>query len=133
MVHALSALERGQLDCRPQAENGVSYAEKIRPGETRIDWRRPAREVHDRIRGLSPHPGAWFDLDINGKRERVKALRSTFAEGSGPPGTLLDDRLTVACAEGAVRLTEVQRAGRKPMPVGEFLRGVNLPRGQVVH
>ncbi len=67
LVHALSALERGGLDCRPQAESGVTYAEKIVPGETRIDWSRPAPEVHDRIRGLSPYPGAWFELEIGGK------------------------------------------------------------------
>jgi methionyl-tRNA formyltransferase len=126
MVHTLSALERGGLDCRPQAENGVTYAEKIEPGETRIDWSRPAPELHDKIRGLSPYPGAWFEVDINGKRERIKALRSTLAEISGAPGTVLDDHLTIACGDGAVRLTEVQRAGKKTMTADEFLRGVPL-------
>jgi len=129
MVHALSALERGQLDCRPQAEEGATYAEKIDPAETRIDWTQPAHEVHNLIRGLSPYPGAWFEIEVNGKPERIRALRSTLAEGAGPPGTLLDDCLTVACGQRAVRLTEVQRAGRKPMPVDEFLRGVPLRRG----
>ena len=86
-----------------------------------------------RIRGLSPYPGAWFELDINGKRERIRALRSTLAaKGAGPPGTLLDERLTVACGEGAVRLTEVQRAGKKPMAADEFLRGVKLRAGTVL-
>lgn len=126
MVHTLSALERGGLDCRPQAENGVTYAEKIEPGETRIDWSRPAPELHDKIRGLSPYPGAWFEVDINGKRERIKALRSTLAEISGAPGTVLDDHLTIACGDGAVRLTEVQRAGKKTMTADEFLRGLPL-------
>ena len=129
MVHALSALERDQLDCRPQAEDGATYAKKIDPVETRIDWSRPAREVHDLIRGLSPHPGAWFEVEINGKRERIKALRSTLAEGKGSPGTLLDDHLTLACGEGAVRLTEIQRAGKRPMAADEFLRGVPLHAG----
>jgi methionyl-tRNA formyltransferase len=129
MVHALSALERGQLDCRPQAEEGATYAEKIDPAETRIDWTQPAHEVHNLIRGLSPYPGAWFEIEINGKPERIRALRSTLAEGAGPPGTLLDDRLTVACGQRAVRLTEVQRAGKKPMPANEFLRGVKLRAG----
>jgi len=128
-VHALSALARGQLDCRPQAENGVTYANKIAPSEARIDWSRPAQEVHNHIRGLSPHPGAWFEIVPNGKRERVKALRSTLAPGAGAPGALLDDRLTIACGQGAVRLTEVQRAGKKPMPADEFLRGVQLRAG----
>ena len=129
MVHVLSALERGRLNCRPQAENGVTYAEKIEPGETRIDWSRPAPELHDMVRGLSPYPGAWFEVDINGKRERIKALRSTLAEISGAPGTVLDDHLTIACGDGAVRLTEVQRAGRKTMTADEFLRGVPLRAG----
>jgi methionyl-tRNA formyltransferase len=129
MAHALSALEKDRLDCRPQAENGVTYAEKIDPAETHIDWSRPAGEVHNRLRGLSPYPGAWFEVEINGKRERIKALRSTLAEGKGTPGTLLDDTLTVACGKGAVRLTEVQRAGKKPMAAEDFLRGVKLRAG----
>jgi methionyl-tRNA formyltransferase len=129
MVQALSALEKGQLDCRPQHDEAATYAPKLDPHETRINWRLYARDVHDRIRGLSPHPGAWFELEINGKRERIKALRSILASGSGAPGTLLDDRLTVACGEGAVRLTEVQRAGKKPMAAEDFLRGLTLHPG----
>lgn len=132
MVHALSALERGQLDCRPQAEEGATYAEKIDPAETRIDWTQPAHEVHNLIRGLSPYPGAWFEIEVNGKPERIRALRSTLAEGAGPPGTLLEDRLTVACGRRAVRLTQVQRAGKKPMPADEFLRGVKLRAGAML-
>jgi methionyl-tRNA formyltransferase len=107
----------------------VTYAEKIVPSETRIDWSRPAPEVHDRIRGLSPYPGAWFEVEIGGKRERIRALRSTLAEVSGAPATVLDDHLTIACGEGAVRLTQVQRAGRKTMTADEFLRGVPLGVG----
>jgi methionyl-tRNA formyltransferase len=132
MVHALDALERGQLDCRPQAEGGVTYAKKIGPAETRIDWTRPALDIHNLIRGLSPFPGAWFEAEISGKRERIKALRSTFVESSGTPGAVLDDHLTIACGEGAVRLTELQRAGKRPMPADEFLRGVALPPGAIV-
>lgn len=132
LVDALAALARGKLDCRPQAESGVTYAEKIGTSETRIAWSRPAREVHNHIRGLSPHPGAWFEIELNGKRERIKALRSTLASGSGAPGTLIGDRLTVACAGGAVRLTEVQRAGKRPMAAEEFLRGVPLRAGMIL-
>jgi methionyl-tRNA formyltransferase len=126
MVQALAVLERGELDCRPQAEGGVNSAEKIDPAETRIDWSRPAREVHNLIRGLSPYPGAWFEVDLNGKRERIKALRSTLAEDSGAPGALLDENLTIACGQGAVRLVEVQRAGKRPMSAEDFLRGAAL-------
>ena len=132
MVHALSALERGQLDCRPQAENGITYAKKIDPAETRIDWSRPARDMHNLIRGLSSHPGAWFEAEVNGKPERIKALRAVLARGSGRPGTLLDKGLTIACGDGAVRLTEVQRSGKRPMAGDEFLRGAHLSRGAVV-
>ena len=132
MVQALAALERGELDCRPQAEGGVTYAEKIDPAETRIDWSRPARDVHNLIRGLSSHPGAWFEAELNGKRERIKALRSTLTEGSGAPGALLDDNLTVACGQGAVRLLEVQRAGKRPMHTEDFLRGMKLSSGSVL-
>ncbi len=132
MVKALAALEEGKLVCRPQHDEAATYAPKLDPRETHINWRLLAREVHDRIRGLSPHPGAWFEIDLIGKRERIKVLRSTLASGSGAPGTLIDDRLTVACGEGAVRLTKVQRAGKKPMPADEFLRGVTLRAGMAL-
>jgi len=132
MVHALSALEGGGLDCRPQAEGGVTYAEKIDPAETRIDWSRPAREVHNLIRGLSPYPGAWFEIDLNGKPERIKALRSTLANGSGAPGLALDNKLTIACGEGAVSLVEVQRAAKRPMSADDFLRGATIAHGTVL-
>ncbi|GAB4066182.1 methionyl-tRNA formyltransferase [Ancylobacter sonchi] len=128
MGRALAALERGALGFTPQPADGVTYAAKIDKGETRIDWRRPAGEVHDHIRGLSPFPGAWFELD----GARVKVLRSTRGEGAGAPGTVLDDRLTIACGDGAVRLVEVQKAGGKAMPAEEFLRGHALKAGDGV-
>jgi methionyl-tRNA formyltransferase len=125
MTLALAALERGSLSLTPQPEDGVTYAAKITKAETRIDWTRPWKEVQDHIRGLSPFPGAWFEFDS----ARVKALRSTKGEGSGAPGTVLDDRLTIACADGAVRLTQVQRAGKQPMSADEFLRGTPVKAG----
>jgi methionyl-tRNA formyltransferase len=125
MLRALGALERGSLTFTPQPDAGVSYAAKIGKQETRIAWGRPWRQVHDHIRGLSPHPGAWCELDGT----RVKVLRSTKGEGSGPPGAVLDDNLTVACGDGAVRLVELQRAGRQPMGAEEFLRGAAVKRG----
>ena len=132
MVRALAALERGSLDCMAQPDAGVTYADKISKNETRIDWSRPAAEVHNKIRGLSPWPGAWFEVRIGGKGERVKALGSTLAEGSGAPGTLLDQELTVACGKGAVRLLQVQRSGKKPMAAVEFLRGNTIPKSTVL-
>jgi methionyl-tRNA formyltransferase len=132
MVEALEQLAHGKLDCKPQPDEGVTYADKIAPDETRIDWKRPATEVHNFIRGLSPYPGAWFELTLNGKSERIRALRSSLVEISGTAGAVLDEHLTVACGEGAVRLTQVQRAGKKPMSAEDFLRGVKLPAGSTV-
>ena len=129
MLRALGALERGTLKLTLQPEQGVTYASKITKAETRIDWNKPWRATHDHIRGLSPFPGAWFEIAVDGAPVRVKVLRSTRGEGTGAPGTILDDKLTIACGEGAVRLIEVQRAGRQPMKAEEFLRGTPLPPG----
>jgi methionyl-tRNA formyltransferase len=126
MVLALAALEKGALQLTPQPKAGVTYAAKIDKAETRIDWAKPWKAVHDHIRGLSPFPGAWCELPGTG---RVKVLRSARGEGAGPPGTVLDGRLTVACADGAVRIVELQKAGGKPMPADEFLRGSAMPVG----
>jgi methionyl-tRNA formyltransferase len=122
MGRALAALERGSLDFVPQTEDGAVYAKKIEKAEARIDWTRSAQEVHNHIRGLSPFPGAWFELELAGKPVRVKALRSSLASGSGEPGTLLDG-LSIACGTGAVRLTQVQREGKGAMDAAVFMRG----------
>ncbi len=129
MHRALGALERGSLQVVPQPDDGVTYAEKLAKAETRIDWSRPAQEVHDHIRGLSPFPGAWFELPDGKAPVRIKVLRSTLAPGSGAPGTALDDALTIACGDGAIRILDLQRAGKQPMKADEFLRGSRLPRG----
>ncbi len=123
MARALGALERGLLTLTPQPDDGVTYAAKIDKSETRIDWSKPWAEVHNHIRGLAPFPGAWFEILGPGAPVRIKVLRSTRGEGGGPPGTLLDNRLTVACGEGAVRIVELQRAGRAALTADEFLRG----------
>jgi len=132
MGRALAALERGSLSFTPQSSDGVTYANKIDKSESKIDWSKPAREVHNHIRGLSPFPGAWFEAGIDGKPVRVKVLRSELSVGSGAPGTLLDDHLTVATSDGAVRLIEVQRAGAKAMGAEEFLRGAKIEKGAKV-
>jgi methionyl-tRNA formyltransferase len=129
MAHALGALERGALTPQPQPEAGVTHAAKIDRAETRIDWQRPWHEVHNHIRGLSPSPGAWFEFPLDGKPVRVKVLRTTKGESGGKPGELVDDHLTIACSEGAVSILELQRAGGRPMPAGEFLRGALLKPG----
>jgi methionyl-tRNA formyltransferase len=129
MVRALAALARGTLTFTPQPAEGVTYAGKIANDEARIAWDRPAREVHNCVRGLSPFPGAFFTADFGRGGERVKVLRATLAEGSGVPGTLLDQTGTVACGPGAVRLLSVQRAGKGQVAAEDFLRGVRLGPG----
>jgi methionyl-tRNA formyltransferase len=129
MVIAVAALERGALQWTPQPETGVTYANKIEKSETRIDWTLPWHRVHDHCRGLSPFPGAWFELPEVG---RIKVLRTTKSVGNSKPGEVLDDRLTVACGDGAVRLLELQRAGRQPMRADEFLRGTPIAAGNVL-
>ncbi|PDQ22667.1 methionyl-tRNA formyltransferase [Mesorhizobium sanjuanii] len=129
MVDALARLEGNTLTFTTQATEGVTYAKKIDKAETRVDWTRPAGEVHNHIRGLSPFPGAWCETGIGGRMERLKLLRSTLVEGAGEPGGILDDRLTVACGSGAIRLVEVQRAGGRPAGAQEFLRGAKLEKG----
>lgn len=124
---ALAALERGALVETPQPDAGATYAHKISPDEARIDWNRPAADVDAHIRGLAPFPGAWFE--VNG--ERVKALMSARADGAGAPGDILDidDGVGVACADGAVRLTVLQRSGKRAQDVETFLRGFALAPG----
>jgi len=128
MVRALGALERSTLQLAPQSGEGITYAAKIDKSETRIDWGKPWKAVHDHCRGLSPFPGAWFELP-GAQPARVKVLRTTRGEGSGVPGTVLDDSLTIACSEGAVRLLEIQRAGKQPMKAEDFLRGTAVAPG----
>ncbi|TCU66653.1 methionyl-tRNA formyltransferase [Bradyrhizobium sp. R2.2-H] len=125
MVRAMAALERGGLQLRKQDEDGVTYAAKIDKAEARIDWTRPARAVLRHIHGLSPFPGAWAELE----NARVKILRCELAKGSGAAGEVLDDQLTVACGDGAIRIIELQREGKGRMQAADFLRGAPLRVG----
>ena len=131
-TRALAMLEHGGLAFTPQAEAGVTYAHKIDKAEARIDWTRPASDIHNLVRGLAPFPGAFFEADLGKGMERVKVFRARIAEGAGMPGRVLDDCLTIACGEGAIRLLEVQRAGKVPMAAGEFLRGARLSTGTLL-
>jgi methionyl-tRNA formyltransferase len=129
MLVALGALDRDSLQLTPQPAAGVTYAYKIDKSETRIDWSKPWEHVHNHCRGLSPFPGAWCELAGTG---RVKILRTTKGAGEGPPGRVLDDKLTVACGGGAVRILQLQRAGGKPMMADEFLRGTTIAPATVL-
>jgi methionyl-tRNA formyltransferase len=126
MVRAMGALERGKLQLTKQNEDGVTYAAKIEKAEARIDWNRPAREVLRHIHGLSPFPGAWCEIASEDEAARVKILRCELTGGSSAPGDVLDDRLAVACQQGAIRILQLQRAGKAPMKAEEFLRGTPL-------
>lgn len=132
MVRALAALERDALSCTAQDDDGATYARKIDKAETRVDWTRRSGDVHNHIRGLSPFPGAWCEMVLGGKPERVKILRAEKATGESGPGTVLEPDLTVACGGGAVRLLEIQRAGKAAMSAAAFLRGVDVPVGTVL-
>jgi len=130
MVVSLGALERGSLTLTPQADMGATYAAKIDKNETHIDWTQPWNTVHDHCRGLSPFPGAWFELADVG---RIKVLRTAKGDGEGEPGRVLDGHLTVACGQGALRIVELQRSGGKPMRADEFLRGMPIAPGRALH
>jgi methionyl-tRNA formyltransferase len=126
MVRAIGALERGKLQLTKQGDQGVTYAAKIEKAEARIDWNKPGRAVLRHIHGLSPFPGAWCEMAIEGEFARVKILRCELTDGSGAAGEVLDDHLAVACKEGALRILELQRAGKQPMKAEKFLRGTPL-------
>lgn len=126
IVETLDTLD--DLTPQPQSESGVTYAEKIDKAEARLDWHRSATALDAHIRGLSPFPGAWCEID----GVRLKILAARPVAGSGAPGTLLDDAPTIACGEGALQLLQVQRAGKAAMDGAAFMRGMSLPPGQVL-
>lgn len=135
MVEAMARLESEGLPVTPQPDDGVTYAAKIDKAETRVDFGRSAQQVHDHVRGLAPSPGAWFELESGGRSERVKLLATELADiatHQAAAGTALDDRLTIACGEGAIRLLTLQKAGGKPLAAGDFLRGTPVPQGTVI-
>ena len=129
MVRALAALSRGGLGFTPQPDEGVTYAHKLKNEDALIDWAKPAQAVHDHIRGLSPFPGAYFMADFGKGMERLKVLRAALGKGSASPGTMLDNNGIISCGDGAVHLIQVQRAGKGPVAIEEFLRGVRLGPG----
>lgn len=131
---ALEGWASGRLAPAEQPEDGVTYAHKITAADQRIDWSRPAREVDCQIRALSPFPGAWFEWTPPGETEalRIKALMSARVDGEGAPGETLDSALAIACGEGAVRITRLQRPGRGPVEAADFLRGSPISPGTVM-
>ncbi len=129
MAEALEKLARGELIFVPQSEEGALYARKIDKAEAHIDWSKPACELHNLIRGLTPFPGAFLEADLGAGVERVKVLRTRIEAGAGKAGVALDDEGLIGCGEGALRLLRVQRAGKSPMSFAEFARGRKVARG----
>ena len=126
MVDVIAGVAAGRLQARPQPAPGTTYAHKLERDEGRLDWSRPAVTLERAVRALNPWPGVWFEH----AGERIKVLAATAGEPTPlPPGTVIDDRLTVACADGSLRLVELQRAGRAPLPADALLRGYPLPAG----
>lgn len=125
LVEALAGLAAGRLQPQPQPETGVTYAEKLRREEAQLDWSRPAEALARQVRAFTPWPGAWFEVG----GERTKVLEAEAVSAEGAPGQVLDDRLTVACGEGALRLTRLQRPGRAPMDADALLRGFAIAPG----
>ncbi len=128
MVEALALLETGNLPLTHQPADGATYASKIDKAETRIDWARPADDVHNHIRGMSPFPGAWCEMEIGDRMERVKIMRSKLTDGDGIPGQIIGDGLTIACGSGSVQLCKLQKAGGKALDAEQFLRGSQVTR-----
>jgi methionyl-tRNA formyltransferase len=132
LVVTLEGLAAGIIKPVPQPGNGVTYARKIDKAEARIDFGQPAEDVRAHIHGLSPFPGAWFEVEVGGKRERIKVLSAELAPGGGIPGRVLDERLAIACERGAIRPLIVQRAGRSAVSIDEFCRGFQVPEGELI-
>jgi methionyl-tRNA formyltransferase len=128
LTATLPRIEAGTAVETPQPAEGVTYAKKIRPRETRIDWRKPAPEVDRQIRGLAPFPGAWFMAESERGPVRIKALLSCVEDGDGAPGQVLDERLLIACGSGAVRVLAAQREGRGAQGLDDFVRGFRVER-----
>jgi methionyl-tRNA formyltransferase len=128
IVAALDGLSAGTLDATPQPEAGTTYAAKLRRDEGKLDWSQPAIQLARQVRAFSPWPGAWFEHDGS----RIKVMAALPADGAAPPGTVLGDKLTIACGEGALRLLTVQRSGKGPVDATAFLNGYDLPAGTVL-
>ena len=126
MVEVVGALDR--YPPLPQPDEGVTYAAKISKDEARIDWSRPARELARHVQGLAPFPGAWFEVT----GERIKLLATDAAASAGAPGEVIDERLTIACGEGALRPTLLQRAGKSAVALDDFLRGFPIAKGTIL-
>jgi len=130
LVDTLDGVAQGRIAPKPQPAAGATYARKLKREEGALDWRRSAGELERAVRAFDPWPGAWFEHG----RDRVRVLAAELADAKpdAAPGTVIDDRLAVACGEGALRPLTLQRAGRAPQKVDAFLRGYPLPRGSVL-
>lgn len=132
MARAISAVEWGGHSETLQNDDGALYAKKISKGEAKINWQLPAQQLHNHIRGLSPFPGAWCQVEKDGKATRIKILQTELVEGTGDAGEVLDDALTIACGDGALRITRLQRAGKSASNVADFQRGFFIAKSEIL-
>jgi len=127
VVEALEGLAAGRLAPKPQPDEGITYAAKLSRAESALDWRRPAAELERQVRAFAPWPGAT--AKIGGETIKVLAAEVLKDGADRTPGTVLDQRFTVACGQGALRVTQVQRAGKAALAAADFLRGFALAPG----
>lgn len=132
MVQAMAKLETGSVELVPQSVEGLAYAKKLEKSETRINWNKPAQQVHNHIRAMSPFPGAWCEMILGGKPTRVKILSALPVDGDGEPGQVLDEQLTISCAKGAIRPVRLQKAGKQAGDLSQFLLGNSVEAGSVI-
>lgn len=125
VVPVVDALAEGRARARAQPAEGATYAPKLEKVDGRLDWSRPASDLERQLRALNPWPGCWTELS----EERLRVLSGHVVEAAGEPGVVLDDRLTVACGQAALRLTRLQRPGGRPLDAEAFLRGFAVPAG----
>ncbi len=125
MAAALEGLANGTLAATPQPDTGATYAGKLERDEGRLDWSLPAEQLERMVRALNPWPGVWFEY----RGDRIKVLAAVVETAEGPPGTVVDDRLSVACGSGALRPFRVQRPGKGVVDTEAFLRGYPFPPG----
>lgn len=128
-VRGLLELERGKLVFTEQPAEGICYAHKLKKREAEVDWSRSSAQVRNHIHGFSPDPGAFSNMYFGQSLERIRILRAEVVVGEGVPGTILDNKMTIACGDGAIRVLEGQRAGRIVLPGHELMRRESLSPG----
>ena len=133
LMQAVIELQDGNLNFTRQDNRNITYAKKIDKKETELDFNCAAKEIHNKIRGLSPHPGAWFKYIDESNNFRVRIIQAEILEGHGKPGEVIDDELSIACGVNAIKPILIQKEGKKPMHIKDFLLGTKIPKGVILN